>query len=147
MPSLKSCFKMAFPCFVTLSCPLEIFGLHSQSTPLLAAFHSPRCSQVEFLCKWWGRNGEKEVALLLNRTLDLLRILNIIKREVNFILLSYDGLRLKSLRKVILGLSFFFFQSSQLLEFIMYCDTLVSFSQTLGQSFYKEKKLKKHWRE
>lgn len=52
MSSLRSYYKIAFACFVTLYyCPLEIFGQSIQSIPLLAAFHSPngileRCFSV-----------------------------------------------------------------------------------------------------
>lgn len=35
-----------------------------------------------FFYKWWGRGGEKGVTLLLNLTLDLLGISNIIKEDL-----------------------------------------------------------------
>lgn len=64
MPSLKSCYRMAFPFFVTLYCPLETFGLHVPKTPLLAASHSPN-GELQRRCSagFWGRRGEQGPAL------------------------------------------------------------------------------------
>lgn len=59
MPPWKSCYKMAFPCSVTLCCPLEIFGLHTQLTPI---FPHCRCFSFSKRCSWevyLYRGGER----------------------------------------------------------------------------------------
>ena len=92
MPPWKSCYKMAFPCSVTLCCPLEIFGLHTQLTPIIphrcCFSFSKRCSWKVYLYS----GGEGDKTWVLNPTLNLLWILSIIKGEIRFMLLPNDDL-------------------------------------------------------
>lgn len=148
MPPWKSCYKMAFPCSVTLYCPLEISGLHTQSTPIdptAAVFHSPkgvpeRCTSIVVEKGW--REGDK--TWVLNPTLHLLWILSTIKGEIRFMLLANDGLGLWGLRKA--TPAFFFFKVHSCQSSLCAEITFIAFSpQTSEQPFYKEQKLK-YWR-